>query len=97
MSDKVVAAIHRQQKKRKARAVVIGETTIRVTQDAIKVTGSHQLWFTRPADADEGEARLLVFDPAVQAFRPVLTPPGMTLELVEKRQGPQLWKPGMDS
>ena len=75
--------------------IVLHEAKVRIVNDPIRVQGSGELAFTRAAEADPGVASLLLFDPAISAFRPVITPPGTAWELVEKRQGPRLWKPGM--
>lgn len=95
MASKIDRAIAAATKKPKA--VVLGEVTVRVAQEPIVVRTSGELAFTRGPDANAADATLLLFDPAIQAFRAVLTPPGTSWELVEKRQGPQLWKPGMPS
>lgn len=81
--------------RRKGKAIVLAETTIRLTQEPIIVKGSGELSFTRARDADPAAATLLLFDPKMGAFRPVLTPPGTAWELVEKKQGPSIWRPGM--
>ena len=91
--DAAIAA----SKAKKQKAIVISETTILVTEGAIKVTKSGDLALTRGKESDPTTAEMLVFDPAVGAFRPVLMPPGTSWELVEKRQGPGLWHPGMPS
>lgn len=75
-------------------AITMREVKMLVTDQAIIVRRSGELAFTRGAQAKADEATLLLFDPKIGAFRPVLTPPGTAWELVEKRQGPQLWKPG---
>lgn len=81
--------------RRKPKAVVMVEAVIRITQEPIVVKASSELAFTRAEDADPGIATLLLFDPRIGAFRPVLTPPGTSWELVEKKQGPAIWRPGM--
>ena len=93
VNPKVEAALTAHAR-RKAKPVVLAETTIRLTQDAIKVKKSGDLAITRAEDADPNAATLLVFDPKIGAFRPVLTPPGTSWELVQKQQGPGLWTPG---
>lgn len=77
------------------KAVVLAETTIRITQDAIQVTKGGDLSFTRGPKADPTLAHLLLYDATVGAYRPVLTPAGTSWSLEEKRQGPGLWQPGM--
>lgn len=90
-------SIERALRKPKQKAVLIAEATVRITQEPILVKASSELAFNRAEDADPLVASLLLFDPKIGAFRPVLTPPGTSWELVEKRQGPTLWKPGMRS
>ena len=97
MSDVIDKAIAASAARRGPRPVVMAEQTVRITQDAIAVKSSGDLSFSRAEDADPNVATLLLFDPSVGAFRPVLTPPGTSWELVEKRQGTKLWKPGMTS
>lgn len=89
--DKAVAA---STARRGPKPVVLTEQTIRLGMP-IAVKGSGELSFTRAEDADPSVAMLLLFDPKLGAFRPVLTPPGSSWELVEKRQGANLWHPGM--
>lgn len=79
---------------RKPKTVMLTETPIRITKDAIRVEKAGDLAFTRADDADPNIATLLLFDPAVGAFRPILTPPGSAWELVPKAQGTRLWQPG---
>ncbi len=80
---------------RKPKAVMLAETKVRIAQEPIVVKASGELAFSRGRDADPAAATLLLFDPKIGAFRAVLTPPGTAWELVEKRQGPSLWQPGM--
>lgn len=94
MSDAISRAIARTAAKRAAQPVLLSEVKIRVADRGIVVRGSGQLSFTRALDADPKQAVLLLYDPKLQAFRPVLVPPGTSWELVEKRQGSNLWKPG---
>jgi hypothetical protein len=88
---KVTEAVARVAKK-KQKAVVLAETTIRIAQEPIVVRESGDLSFTRGADPTQ--TNLLLWDPQIGAFRAVLTPAGSSWELMTKRQGPQLWKPG---
>lgn len=92
-SQKVQRAVAKVNARQKANAAVLQQVTIPVTREAIRVTGSGQLAFTRGKQTDD-RAMLLLFDPKLGAFRPILTPPGTSWELVEKRQGPSLWQPG---
>lgn len=94
MSGPVDAAIARLAK-RKPKAVVLREQTIAIADEPIIVRASGEMSFTRGERSDPQAATLLLFDPKIGAFRPVLTPPGTAWELVEKKQGPSLWKPGM--
>lgn len=71
------------------------QVTLAVALTPIVVRSSGELSFTRGEHADPEAATLLLFDPQLKGFRPVLTPPGTSWELVEKRQGPTLWKPGV--
>lgn len=80
--------------KRKAQAVVMAEVAVRIAQQPIVVRASGELSFTRAADADPAAANLLLFDPQLGAYRAVLTPPGTSWELVEKKQGTSIWIPG---
>ena len=91
--DKAIAA---STARKGPKAVVLREEAVRLGP-AIAVKQSGDLAFTRAEDADPTIATLLLFDPAIGAFRPVLTPPGTSWELVEKRQGSTLWHPGMAS
>jgi len=95
MSNEKIERALTQHAQRKPKAVVLAETTIRITQEPIYVKGSGELSFSRAEDAEPGVATLLLWDPKIGAFRPVLTPPGTSWELVEKKQGPSLWRPGM--
>lgn len=90
--DKAIAA---STARKGPRPIVLSETTIRITQEAIAVKASGDLSFSRAEDSDPAIATLLLWDPKINAFRPVLTPPGTSWELVEKRQGMGLWHPGM--
>lgn len=86
-----------EKKAPQPQAVVLAEATIRIAQGAIKVTESGQFAFSRGDAADPQLAHMLVYDAKVQAYRAVLTPPGTSWELVEKKQGPGLWTPGRSS
>ena len=77
-----------------AKPVVLAELTIRVAEEPIVVRKSGELAFTRGKDSDPMAATLLLYDPAIRAFRAVLTPKDSAWELVEKRQGTALWTPG---
>lgn len=76
-------------------AVTMQQMSIAVAFDPLMIRASGELSFTRAPDADPRSATLLLFDPTIGGYRPVLTPPGTAWELVEKRQGPSLWQPGM--
>ena len=93
MTSKLDAALTRLAGRRKA--VVMAEATVRIAQEPIVVRESGDLSFTRGAKADPASATLLLLDPKMGAYRAVLTPPGTSWELVRKKQGPSLWKPGM--
>jgi hypothetical protein len=95
MSTENIERALTQSAQRKPKAVVLAETTIRITQEPIVIKGSGELSFTRAADSNPAVATLLLWDPKIGAFRPVLTPPGKSFELVEKQQGPSIWRPGM--
>jgi hypothetical protein len=79
------------------RAVVLEQHSIAIIPEPILVRKSGEMSFTRAERADPESATLLLFDPTLNAFRPVLTPPGTAWELVEKQQGPVIWRPGMQS
>ena len=97
MSNAKIEQAMTARARRKQKAVVMAEVTIRLTQEPIVIKASSELAFTRAEDADPAIATLLLWDPKIGAFRPVLTPPGTSWELVEKRQGSGLWHPGMRS
>ena len=97
MNDVLDKAMAASKTRKGPRPVVLREQTVRLTQDAISVKASGDLAFTRAEDADPTIATLLLFDPKLGAFRPVLTPPGTSWELVQKQQGSTLWHPGMTS
>ena len=84
---------HARRAKPKVKTVAITTETIKVTRDAIAINGSHELAFSKGKDANPLEPMLLLYDHSVGAYRPVLTPPGKSFELVEKRSGPTLWRP----
>jgi hypothetical protein len=92
MSDQIARAVANV---RKPKAVVLGQMTINVAAEPLVVRRSGELSFTRAANADPAAATLLLFDPAIGGYRAVLTPPGSAWELVEKAQGPSVWRPGM--
>lgn len=79
----------------KQQAVVLAELSIRVAEQPIVVQESGDLAITRGEQADPSQAAMLVWDAKINAFRAVLMPPGTSWELVARRQGPALWKPGM--
>ena len=76
------------------KAEQIGVMSVKVAAAPLQISASHQLAFTRGKEADPADATLLLFDPKIGAYRAVLTPPGTSWELVEKRQGPGIWTPG---
>lgn len=92
MNTKIHDAVARVNQ-RKAKTITLRQISIAVTDAPIRVSKSGELGFKRDPKSDANEALLLIFDPKVKAFRPVLTPPGTAWELVEKKQGPQLWTP----
>ena len=93
--DRAVAKVAGQQKA--AKAVAIQQVTLGVVEQPIVVRESGDFSFTRGAKSPAALAHILVFDEAVGAYRAVLTPPGSSWELVTKKQGPQLWRPGADA
>lgn len=95
MANAKIDAALTKMARQKPKAVVVAEATVRIAQEPIVVRQSGDLSFTRGENADPADATLLLFDPKISAYRAVLTPPGTSWELVAKRQGPQLWKPGM--
>lgn len=74
--------------------VVISVVEVPVAQEPIVVRASGDLSFNRGAKANPTLAHMLIFDERLGAYRAILTPPGTSWELVEKRQGPRIWKPG---
>lgn len=76
-------------------AIVVRQVTVGLIEKPIVVQASGELAFTRGSRSNPALAHMLIFDEAVGAYRVVLTPPGTSWELVQKQQGPSLWKPGM--
>jgi hypothetical protein len=97
VSGKIDQAVAQVNARKAKQPVLLREARVRVTQDPLIVRGSGELVITRAEDADPTVASLLLFDPTIGAFRPVLLPPGKSFELVERRQGPSLWTPGRPS
>ena len=95
MSGPVDRAIAKVLAEPDAKPARLAQVTIRVTTEPLRITSSGELSFSRGEKSPPALASLLVWDPDVGAFRPVLTPPGSSWELVQKAQGPQLWKPGL--
>jgi hypothetical protein len=94
VSDKVDAAVARVAR-HKPRAVVLEEQTIAIAQEPIVVRASGEVGVTRSERSDPTIPNVLLWDPQLHAWRAVLLPPGTSWELVEKRQGPTVWRPGM--
>lgn len=94
MSGPVDAAVARLAK-RKPKAIVLQQQSLAIADEPIVVRHSGEMSFTRGERADPATPNLLLWDPRINAWRAVLTPPGTAWELVEKQQGPSIWKPGM--
>lgn len=91
--DQAVAQVN-ARKPKGGKPVLLREVKVRVTDEPLIVRKSGELAITRAEDADPTTASMLLFDPKLGAFRPVLLPPGKSFELVEKRQGSGIWTPG---
>jgi hypothetical protein len=93
----VEAAVDAVNAKRATRPkpIVLNEAKVRIAEKALRIKASGELAFTRGKDADPALAHLLVFDEKLGAYVAVLTPPGTSWELVEKRQGTGIWTPGL--
>lgn len=90
--DAAAAKVLGRQKRPKA--VAIREVPVPIVEQPIVVRASGELAFTRGEKASPHLAHILIYDEGLNAYRPVLTPPGTSWELVEKRQGPRLYVPG---
>lgn len=86
----VESAIGKVLKRKKVRIGVVG---VKLVDQPIMLTESHQVGFTRAKGSEPHVASLLLLDPKLGAYRAVIAPPGTSWELVEKKQGPAIWTP----
>lgn len=86
----VESAIGKVLKRKKVRIGVVG---VKLVDQPIMLTESHQIGFTRATESEPHVASLLLLDPKIGAYRAVIAPPGTAWELVEKKQGPAIWTP----
>lgn len=91
--DRAITAAARPRPR--AQAIMRAEATIRVASAPVHVRKSGDLRIVRQPNADPDDGLLLVYDAKLDAYRPVLMPPGSAWELVETkpRERRTIWLP----
>lgn len=92
-SPAISRAMDAARRRPRVQAVERADVTIRLANPPLRVRKSGDLTLRRTPDADPDDAVFLVYDPRVDAYRPVVLPPGTRWELTEKSSGPMIFLP----